>query len=227
MISELKKELKKLGNKKKAQDMARFFKTGQGEYGEGDVFLGISVPTQRKVAKKYRDLSINNLQALLKSPIHEHRMVALFVMLGKFKESPKEIVSLYLNNAKQVNNWDLVDCSAHYILGEWLLKRDRKVLYKLAKSKNLWERRISVISTFAFIRKNDFEDCLKIAELLLHDDHDLIHKAVGWMLREVGNRDLATEEKFLKKHHKYMPRTMLRYSIEKFPEKKRKAYMAK
>ncbi|MBD3304486.1 DNA alkylation repair protein [Candidatus Woesearchaeota archaeon] len=228
-LSDLKQELEKLGNHKQSELLGRFFKTGKGEYGEGDIFLGIKVPDQRKVAKKYYDLSLKDVQSLLNSKIHEHRLVALLILIEKYKKSDDkiEIVDIYLKNTKNINNWDLVDLSAHKILGEYLLDKDRKILYKLAKSKDLWEKRMAIISTAAFINKNLFDDALKISEILLNDKHDLIHKAVGWMLREIGNRNQAAEEKFLKTHYKKMPRTMLRYAIEKFPENKRKFYMQK
>jgi 3-methyladenine DNA glycosylase AlkD len=229
MINKFKKEMQKLKNPEKARKLAGYFKTGEGEYADGDVFLGIIVPEQRKVAKKY-DLSLDEMQKLLSSNIHEYRLTALFILVDKYKKADeklkKEIVDFYLKNTKNINNWDLVDLSAPNILGDFLLNKNRKVLYKLAKG-HLWEKRIAILATFAFIRKNDFSDSLRIAEILLKDKHDLIHKAVGWMLREIGKRDLKAEEKFLKKHYRHMPRTMLRYAIEKFPEKKREFYLCK
>ncbi len=181
------------------------------------------------MAGKYAGLPLKDLQELLLSKIHEYRLTALLILVIKYgkadAEGKKEIVRFYLKNTVNVNNWDLVDLSADKILGDYLLRRDRSVLYKLAKSGNLWERRIAIISTFRFIKNNEFEDSLKIAEMLLADRHDLIHKAVGWMLREVGKRDLAAEENFLKRHCRQMPRTMLRYAVERLGEKKRKAYM--
>jgi 3-methyladenine DNA glycosylase AlkD len=230
--TDVRKALKALENKEKAKLLSGFFKTGKGEYGEGDVFLGITVPEQRKVAKKYVNLSIKEVEKLLHSNIHEHRLTALIIWTYQFEkadENTKEqIYKTYLNNTKYINNWDLVDVTTPRIVGMHLLDKDRKVLYKLAKSKDLWEKRISILATFAFINKRkEFDDALKISEILLNDDHDLIHKAVGWMLREIGKRDLAAEEKFLKKYYKVMPRTMLRYSIEKFDEDKRKFYMKK
>ncbi|MBT4823882.1 DNA alkylation repair protein [Candidatus Woesearchaeota archaeon] len=239
MLNNYIKELKKAGNPEKARILQGFFKTGKGEYGEGDVFLGITVPKQREIAKKYVDLEIKDLQTLLNSKIHEHRLGALFILIMQYqkaakiadkKESEKiktKIVKSYLKNTKKINNWDLVDISAPKILGDFLLNKDRNILYKLAKSKNLWEKRISMLATYAFIRENQFDDTLKISEILVRDDHDLIHKAVGWMLREIGKKDQAVEEKFLKKYYKTMPRTMLRYAIERFDEKKRKYYMKK
>ena len=221
-------ELLALADPKRVSGYQRFFKTGKGEYGEGDVFIGVTVPNQRKVAKKCRDISLSDAEKLLKSKVHEHRLTALFILIDKFKKGEKEkVYSLYLNNAKKVNNWDLVDSSAPYIVGKYLLDKDRKVLYSLAKSDNLWERRIAMLSCFAFIRNNDFSDALNIAEILVDDKHDLMHKAVGWMLREIGKLDMSVEEKFLKKYCRTMPRTMLRYAIEKFPEAKRKFYMGR
>ncbi|MFC1598057.1 DNA alkylation repair protein [Patescibacteria group bacterium] len=229
MTIELKKEMKALGDSERAKNALWFFKTGKGEYGEGDKFLGITVPLQRKVAKKYRDLPLVEVEKLLQSPIHEHRLTALFILVDQFNKADEagkaRIYKLYLKNTKYINNWDLVDSSAHFIVGGYLLDRPRDVLYKMARSRDLWKKRIAVLATFMFIREDDFKDALRISEILLQDEHDLIHKAVGWMLREVGNRDQATEEKFLKKHHKKMPRTMLRYAIEKFDEKKRQAYL--
>ena len=222
-------ELNKLKNPAKAKLLAGFFKTGKGEYGEGDIFLGITVPEQRKVAKNFLKLKTSEIQKLLNSKIHEHRLVALLILAERYKrgddKEKKEIVKLYLKNTKKINNWDLVDLSSHCILGDYLLDKDRKILYALARSRNLWEKRIAVISTFAFIRVNDFKDSLKISEILINDKHDLIHKAVGWMLREIGKRDQKVEEKFLLRYYKTMPRTMLRYAIEKFPEKKRQFYL--
>ncbi len=228
MLERLRGDLEKLSNKYQAKILQRFFKTGKGEYGEGDIFLGIKVPIQRKVAKKY-NLKLSEIKELLNSKIHDHRMVALFILIDKFKKGNEkeknEIFGFYLNNTKNINNWDLVDLSARDIIGEFLLDKDRKIIYKLAKSDALWEKRISIISTYAFIRKNDFKDTLKISGLLLKDKHDLIHKAVGWMLREVGKRNQDVEEEFLKKYYKEMPRTMLRYAIERFSDEKKRIYM--
>ena len=229
MPEKLKKEIRKKSNPEKAGIYRRFFKTGKGQYGEGDVFLGLTVPETRQIARSYLHLNLKDLEKLLSDKVHEIRLAALMILTENYRKAKdKKIVDFYLKNTKQINNWDLVDLSADKILGEFLLdnSRDRKVLYRLAKSRDLWEKRISIISTFAFIRKNDFKDTLKISEILLKDKHDLIHKAVGWMLREVGKRDVKVLESFLKKHYKEMPRTMLRYSIEKFPEEKRKKYLA-
>ncbi len=230
-LSDLKQELKNLSDKNQAKILQRFFKTGKGEYGEGDIFLGIKVPVQRKVSKEYRDLALKDIEKLLNSKIHEERLVSLFILIEQYERADevlkKELYEFYLKNAQNVNNWDLVDLSAPKIVGDYLLNQPRKVVYKLAKSKNLWEKRIAILSTFAFIRNNEFEDTLAIAENLLNDKHDLIHKAVGWMLREVGKRNQKIEEVFLKKYSKTMPRTMLRYAIERFSEEKRKFYMQK
>ncbi len=231
MIDELKKELHNNHDPAKAKDYARFFRTDSGGYGEGQKFLGISMPVIKKLAKKYTALDLDSIQELLLSEIHNHRSIALEILKLQYKKanskSKEKIANLYLKNTKNINNWDLVDTSAPHILGDYLLNKDRTILYKLAKSSNLWEKRISIISTFAFIRQDQFKDSLNIAEVLLHDEHDLIHKAVGWMLREIGKRDQAAEERFLQKHCAAMPRTMLRYAIEKFDELKRKDYLNK
>ncbi len=228
-IEELKKSLNKLANPVQAKILQGFFKTGVGEYGEGDIFLGISMPTQRENAKNYAGLNLSKIKELLESDIHEHRMAAIIILVEKYQKANDEekanIANFYLKNAKRINNWDLVDVSAPKILGDFLLDKDKKVLYDFAKSKNLWEKRIAIISTFGFIRKEKFYDALSISEILLNDSHDLIHKAVGWMLREIGNRDIDVEEEFLKKYYKTMPRTMLRYAIEKFDEEKRLGYL--
>ena len=228
-LKEIKDRLQKLGNKKRAENSKRFFKTGPGEYGEGDIFLGIPVPELRKLSKAYCHIPLAAAETLLKSPIHEERLLALFILvLGYSKgdaKTQKRIYSLYLQNTKFVNNWDLVDASAHYIVGPFLMDKSRKPLYRLATSKSLWERRIAIMATFHFIRHNNFSETLNIAETLISDKEDLIHKAVGWMLREVGKRDLQTEEEFLKSRCKDMPRTMLRYAIEKFPATKRQRYL--
>jgi 3-methyladenine DNA glycosylase AlkD len=225
-LTGLRKELKNKASAKKAKDLQWFFKTGKGEYGEGDIFLGIVVPEIRKIAKKYNDLKLQDVVNLLHSKIHEERMTALFIMVDKFQAGEKTIYDVYLANTKYINNWDLVDLTAHKIVGEYLLDRKKNVLYDLAKSKSVWERRIAILATFNFIKNNRFTESLKIAEVLLKDEHDLIQKAVGWMLREIGKRNLEIEEIFLKKYYKTMPRTMLRYAIERFPEKKRKGYLA-
>ncbi len=228
-MTSLKQEIALLANPEKARILQGFFKTGKGQYGESDIFLGISVPKQRKVAKKFKEIKLQKLTPFMQSKIHEKRLVALLILVQKFEKGNKaekeKIYKFYFDNMQGVNNWDLVDLTAPKIVGAWLLDKDRKFLFKLAKSNDLWEKRISIIATFAFIKEKDFEDSLAIAEILLQDKHDLIHKAVGWMLREIGKKDLATEERFLKKHYKEMPRTMLRYAIERFEEEKRLNYL--
>ena len=230
-VENIQKDLKKLANPEKAKILQGFFKTGKGQYGEDDIFLGIVVPEQRKVAKKYANLNLGEIKKLLSSKIHEHRLVSLFILANQYqkadKQTKKKIFNFYLKNAKNINNWDLVDLSAPNIVGDYLLNKDKSILYKLAKSKNIWEKRIAIMATFSFIRNNGFDATLKISEILLEDEHDLIHKAVGWMLRELGKRNQAIEEKFLKKYYKKMPRTMLRYAIERFSENKRKSYLGK
>jgi len=229
MLLKLKKELKLKANKKKAQILQGFFKTGPGEYGEGDIFLGVSVPEVRRTAKKFKDLSFKDLRTLLRSSIHEERLLALLILVHNFSNADgkkqTKIFDFYLKNKLYINNWDLVDLSAPRVVGGYLLNKNKKILYKLANSKNIWQRRIAIISTFEFIKNNNFKDTLKISRVLLKDEHDLIHKAVGWMLREVGKRDLEEEEDFLRKFYLNMPRTMLRYAIERFPEKKRQDYL--
>jgi 3-methyladenine DNA glycosylase AlkD len=225
----VKAELEKLSDPEHAMKLQGFFKTNKGEYGEGDVFLGVRVPDQRRIAKKYRNISLVDVLELLQSGIHEHRLTALFILTEQFnkgdEEARRRIVDLYLSNTASVNNWDLVDSSAHKILGVWLVDKARSVLYELARSESLWERRISIISTFAFIKRGDLEDALALAETLVDDEHDLIHKASGWVLREVGKMDQSVLEEFLLEHFQTMPRTMLRYAIERLPEERRKFYM--
>lgn len=227
--AEIQTRILRLANKKKAKILQGFFKTGPGQYGEGDIFLGITVPILRELAKECRETSINEAQKLLRSEIHEQRLLALFLLIQKFKDgddmTKKKIYDLYLRNTAFINNWDLVDLSAPNIIGNYLADRPRLQLYDLAVSKSLWERRIAILATFAFIRLNDFADALKISSILLEDEHDLIQKAVGWMLREVGKRDLAREERFLRLYYTKMPRTMLRYAIERFPEGERLKYL--
>lgn len=224
-------DLQKLADKKKAVLLGHYFKTGKGEYGDGDVFIGVVVPAQRSVAKKYRDLPFSEIETLLNNKIHEYRLTALLILTYQFAKADevgkKSIYDFYLAHTKYINNWDLVDLSSHEIVGGWLLThpKERTILFTLAKSKDIWEKRIAMISTFALLRNNEWSETLAIAEILLYDPHDLIHKAVGWGLREVGKRNQAAEETFLKKHYKQMPRTMLRYAIEKFPEPKRKFYL--
>lgn len=224
-LKELKKDLRDLADTKRVADYQRFFKTGKGDYGEGDIFMGVKVPNLRKVTKKYKDLSIPEISELVSSPIHEERMCALIIMTLRYPEDKDTFYKLYLKNTQFINNWDLVDVTCPRIVGDYLLDKPRDILYKMAKSKNLWEKRIAIISTFMFIKNDDFDDTLELSEILLTDSHDLIHKAVGWTLREVGNRAKVVETEFLKVHYKTMPRTMLRYAIEKFPEPERKKYL--
>lgn len=228
-FSAVRSELLKSASKEKAEFFPNFFKTGRSGYAEGDKFYGVTVPQSRMIAKQFQQLPFPEIQKLLYSPIHEERLVALLILVGRFKKADekerKEIYSFYIRHKKMVNNWDLVDLSAPYISGVWLRDKPKAVLDKLAASKNLWDRRIAVISTFAFIRANDFKPALKIIKTVLHDEHDLIHKASGWMLRELGKRAPELHENFLDRHSHEMPRTMLRYAIEKLPEKKRQWYL--
>lgn len=249
MYNKILKEILLSKNNEKAQILSRFFKTGKGQYGEGDKFLGITVPISRKIAVKYNELPLSEVSKLIKNKYHEVRLIALLILVHKYKyisprsylgETPqsiktiwkkkKEIVDLYLSQTKYINNWDLVDLSAHYILGDYIYnnKKETKIIYKLAKSQNLWERRIAIISTFAFIYKRESELTLAIVEKLMNDKHDLIHKACGWMLREMGKRVSEKELYiFLDKYYKSMPRTMLRYAVERLSEPKRKYYLNK
>ena len=226
---EIQDSLRKLGDPKIAEHSLRYFKTGKGEYGEHDSFLGIRMPVLRAQVKKYRQTPLKDISRLLKSAYHEGRMFALLLLVSKFQsaaeEQKKDIYELYLSHTMYINNWDLVDCSAHLIVGPYLQHKDRKKLYQLADSPSLWERRIAILSTLHFIRQADFYDALRVSEALICDKEDLIHKAVGWMLREVGNRDRRVEDLFLIKHCKEMPRTMLRYAIEKYPEEQRQRYL--
>ena len=230
MLDQLRQELQSFARPQKAKILAGFFKTGRGEYGEGDRFIGVTVPASRKIAKKYSKISFKDVEALLKSSIHEERLVALLILVHQYQTTKNNgIVSFYLRSTKYVNNWDLVDLTAPKILGAYLLQNpgEKKTLAQLAQSQSLWEKRIAIVATYEFIKHNQFEETLSIAEYLLKDAHDLIHKAVGWMLREVGKRNQAVEESFLEKHYRTMPRTMLRYAIERFSEEKRKQYLQK
>ncbi|MCD4701030.1 MAG: DNA alkylation repair protein [Candidatus Aegiribacteria sp.] len=228
-INEISRELRVFAEPERARIHQRFFKTGRGEYGEGDKFLGIRVPYIRKLVRKFRDLSLADTEKLLHSRWHEERLFALLILVDSFKrgggELRENIYNLYMSSTQWINNWDLVDLSAPHIPGAWLYDRDRRSLYGFAESNDLWKKRIAIISTQYFIRRNDFSDALAISEKLINDNHDLIHKAVGWMLREIGKRNLEAEEKFLRKHYKNMPRTMLRYAIERFPEERRQKYL--
>lgn len=276
VLDKLRRDLRRIADSKKAELLQGFFKTGKGEYGEGDVFLGITVPQLRQIAKKYYSLEIKQLKELIASKFHEERLIALFILINKYETTnhKKICFHFYIKNMKYINNWDLVDLSAPRIVGEFLFNLfwgpvDRftsasaphsrqeplrpyhsemravgrllsratphllsssenelpRLLLKLACSKNIWERRITVLATFWFIKNNRFGESLKLAEILLKDEHDLIHKAVGWMLREIGKRDLKTEIEFLNQHYKKMPRTMLRYAIERLPKSTRIAYL--
>lgn len=234
MLELLLLEINKSANPKKAELLSRFFKTGPGQYGEGDVFLGITVPVSRKIALKYKNLSFPEISKLLSSKIHEERLIALLILVNQFEHGQentrKKIFEFYLAHTKFINNWDLVDLSAPNIVGMYLLgKKDRKILTRLARSNNLWERRIAIISTLAFIVKaKEYKDTFEISTILLHDKHDLIHKAVGWMLREVGKRiSESVEREFLDLYYQEMPRTMLRYAIERFDSKSRMYYLKK
>jgi len=225
----VRKTLRSLADPAIAAHARRFFKTGKGEYGAGDRFLGIRVPVLRRIVKDCRDLALPETLPLLHSAFHEERLFALLLLVDRFRRGAAAeraaIYRLYLAHTDCVNNWDLVDASAPYIVGAYLEDRDRRILSRLAVSASLWERRIAIIATLHLIRGNRFDDTLKIAEMLLQDGHDLIHKAVGWMLREVGKRDRKTAEAFLASHYRGMPRTMLRYAIERYPQEKRMAFL--
>jgi 3-methyladenine DNA glycosylase AlkD len=231
-LQELQNELQALGSPEKAAFLSRFFKTGKGQYGEGDQFLGITMPEIRAVVAKYSSLSIQGWQLLLHSPFHEFRMAALIGLMKRFQKSKKDetiqqaIFEVYLNNLDYINNWDLVDVTCRDIVGAYLLHKDRNILYDLVQRSHLWAQRVAIVSTWYFITHNQFSDTIRISELLLTHKHDLIHKAVGWMLREIGKRDELVLEEFLDTHVKQMPRTALRYAIERFPESKRKYYLS-
>ena len=227
----IQKQIQKNANKEKAKVYQRFFKTGKWEYGEGDVFLGLTVPQSRIIAKQFLDLSFVDIETLLQSKYHEERLIGLLILVENYKnkkttlQQKKKIYHFYIQNTAFVNNWDLVDSSADKIVGEFLSDKKKDLLHKLVASKNIWERRIAIVATFAFIRKNQFQETFQITEKLLNDNHDLLHKAAGWMLREAGKRNQEQLELFLQQHYKKMPRTMLRYSIERFDEGKRKRYL--
>lgn len=228
------REINKHKNKKKSIILASFFKTGKGQYGEGDVFLGLAVPVSRQIASKYQETNFESLENLLKSEYHEYRLIGLLILIFKYEggdeKDKKEVFEFYLKNLEAVNNWDLVDLTVPKIIGRYLWENkaeSRKFLYDLVRSKNLWQRRIAILATFYFIKNKDFEDTLKIARILLKDEEDLIHKAVGWMLREMGKRNESFLIDFLDKHTLEMPRTMLRYAIEKLPPAKRLYYLKK
>jgi 3-methyladenine DNA glycosylase AlkD len=230
-ITGLKKELLRLANPEQAKVLSGFFKTGPGQYGAGDIFLGIKVPVQRKLARQNRDMDLKDVKRLLHSEIHEERLISLMILIDKYDRGTdnerEKIIELYLANTAHINNWDLVDLSAHKLLGRHLYRKNVDLLFSLAQSPSLWERRIAITATYYFIKKGHIETTLKIAKLLLSDKHDLIHKAVGWMLREAGKKDVSSEMRFIDKYAAVMPRTMLRYAIEKFPEDLRRKYMDK
>lgn len=224
-------ELQSIGSSEKAVHLSRFFKTGPGQYGEGDRFLGVMVPYSRAIAKANKAMPLEEVQLLLESPWHEARLCALLILVYRFKERKiteeerEQIYSFYIKNARRCNNWDLVDLSCRDIVGEYLVDKDRSILYRLADSENLWEQRIAVVATWAFIRRLDFNDTLALAERLMAHKHDLMHKAVGWMLREVGKKDRETLTNFLEKNATQLPRTTLRYAIEHYPEPQRQYFL--
>jgi 3-methyladenine DNA glycosylase AlkD len=228
-LSTLRQQLETLGDANVARSSAWFFKTGPGEYGEGDRFRGIRVPQLRKLARQHRGLELSSVRRLLASQYHEDRLLSLLILVERYARGTdaerERIYNLYVESLGRVNNWDLVDSSAEHIVGAWLEDRSKQPLYLWARSSSLWERRVAIMASFHYVTQHEFAVTLKLAGLLLKDEEDLIHKAVGWMLREIGNRDRAAEEVFLKRHYRRMPRTMLRYAIEKFPERRRQAYL--
>lgn len=228
-VERIREKLRAQADAQQAANLQRFFKTGPGDYGEGDLFLGLRVPQIRKLVSDFAETSLMDINQLLRSEIHEERLLALLLMVQRFQrggEKERErLYRRYLASTRYINNWDLVDASAEHIVGAWLLDKSREPLYQLAHSDSLWERRIAMIATFHFIKQGELDESLQLAEHLLQDNHDLIHKAVGWVLREVGKRDRDAEEVFLRKHYRQMPRTMLRYAIERFPERRRQDYL--
>jgi 3-methyladenine DNA glycosylase AlkD len=233
MLTKLKKELRSFANKKDATHNQKFFKTEKGEYGEGDKFIGVRVPQTRKLAKKYKELSHTSVKTLMNSKIHEERLLGLIILTIKYRDAEKvgnelelkKIYHLYCASFNKINNWDLVDVTCPHIVGKYLHNKDRKILVRWAHSDHLWTRRIAMVSNWWFIRNGDLNSVFKIAKILLQDEHDLIHKAVGWMLREAGKKDMIKTEIFMRKYYKKMPRTMLRYAIERYPESKRLRYL--
>jgi 3-methyladenine DNA glycosylase AlkD len=221
-LIDLKKELAAVADPERARNQSWFFKTAKGQYGHGDLFIGLTVPTMRRIAHRYTHFPLTAVEKLLASPIHEHRFVALEILVAQYERGDEAVFNFYLKHTKFVNNWDLVDTSAPYIVGRHLLTRPRKILYRLAKSSDLWERRIAIVSTMMLIRAGEIEDTFAIAKLLLPDKHDLIHKAVGWMLREAGKQSAPALLHFLKQNYDSLPRTALRYAIERFPPSQRK-----
>lgn len=230
IAEEWKKELAFIANAEKAKILSGFFKTGKGQYGEGDIFIGITVPQNRNIAKKYYNAPLNDIKNLLHSPIHEYRLSALIALVLRYKKfkdetSHKEIVNFYLANTSYINNWDLVDLSCSYILGEYLLNKSPDILFTLSESSNLWEQRIAIVTTLNFIRNGKFSTAISLAEKFLTHKHDLIHKATGWILREIGKKDESVLREFLDRHAHHMPRTALRYAIEKMSQGERKHYL--
>ena len=233
-LNNILKEIKDNSDKSRAKVLSSFFKTGKGQYGEGDIFLGLTLPQSRSIAKKYLSLSLNDIDKLISSKIHEERLIALLILVYRFEKDNNErrsIFDFYIKNSKKINNWDLVDVSAHHIVGRFILDNEENnsnlgsLLLKLAESENLWEKRISIVSTYYFIKNNRLDKTLEISKKLLNDKHDLIHKAVGWMLREVGKKNILVLKKFLRENYSNLPRTTLRYAIERFPEKERKSFL--
>lgn len=227
----IQEQLEALSTPEKREFLPYFFKTGKGQYGEGDKFIGVVVPDTRKVAKANKNMPFGEIKKLLASEWHECRLCALLIIVERFKkakeEERKELIDFYLSNTARINNWDLVDLSAKDTVGEYLVDKDRSILYRLAESDLLWDQRIAILSTFAFIRRGDLTDIFALSEKLIDHKHDLMHKAIGWMLREAGKKDMAALNTFLDKHHKTMPRTMLRYAIEKHTPEERARYMKK
>ena len=224
-------ELKSMANPEKVAYLQRFFKTGPGEYAEGDLFLGLMNPQTRSIAKANKSLPISELQILLENRYHEARLCALVIATERYKRAKpvekKELYDFFIKNTRYINNWDLIDDTCPHVIGEYLLDKDRSILYKFAKSKNLWEQRIAIISSRTFVRNGDFKDTIVLAEMLIDHKHDLMHKAVGWMLREIGKRDKETLSEFLEKYATKMPRTALRYAIEHYPEPERQYFLKK
>ena len=229
MLDRIQSELIALSNPEVARFLQKYFRTGPGQYGEGDLFRGIRIPALRKLSIAGQTIPLAQAEQLLQGCYHEDRLLALLILARKFVKADEAgkafIYKLYLDNTRFINNWDLVDASAEHIVGAYLYDKDREPLDRLAQARSIWERRIAILATFHFIKRGSFDTTLRIAGMLLADKEDLIHKAVGWMLREVGKRDRQTEEAFLQSHQKQMPRTMLRYAIEKFPEEKRLGYL--
>ncbi|SIN97695.1 DNA alkylation repair protein [Algoriphagus halophilus] len=231
LVEQIKAALEDKAIPEKAAFFPRFFKSGPGEYGEGDKFLGVKVPEQRKIAKSvYKDISLDEIETLIQDEYHEVRLTGVLILVYRYEklksdEERKKLVDFYLSNLKWVNNWDLVDSSCHHILGHYYLNRDKSLFYELAATNHLWSQRVAMVSTYYWIKRGEFKDALALAEKFLDHPHDLMHKAVGWMLREIGNQDFKVEYVFLKKHYRQMPRTALRYAIEKFDEEVRQDFL--